>query len=233
MIDGSNSENFDGSGIDNVQVGGLSMRFEAFLSVERLLLEIMARRKSMSEERCPEYFYNLVSVTRGGRVAELVVAFCTSKHPGGLGVFVQIDLFLGTFRSRDWVQRVCKRINGKEEPGFLRKWCNALALNRRLRHAQAGPFSMNITDKQAMALGTGRLCKETAFDRDEADDFDPEVWKTFVESGLSTSSGTPPKQISVSSLYPDCDIVSNKAVMSYQPVSMLECKQAPVQLKYG
>jgi hypothetical protein len=90
---------------------------------------------------------------------------------------------------------------------------------------------------------------------DELDDYNPTIWRSYCENVIhrnhpSASSAAaiaaatkttrtkrepvPHKKISFSSLYPDCDLVTNQAVRLYQPVPvLLVSKAAPVQLFYG
>jgi hypothetical protein len=323
-----------------VDDSGLTIACEAFLNVETLLMEILSHFKSMKDERHPEYYYNLISVTHGGRVAELVVAFLThptSTAPSStpimmmtttastppktqhqqrqrrqLAFFVQVDLFhRGSFRVLEWVQhpkpapssttttaaarngmargREGAAVAAAAESVQLRKWCNVLALNRRLRSVGAGPYSIHPTTSTTIGKETAHLhsinwghrivsgwggagststrgggpsvaglasssSPDNFLDHDESDDYDPNIWQSYYESvvqqnhasALSSEAATvtttttmtktepvPPKQISFSSLYPDCDLVTNQAVMSYQPVPLLVSKAAPVQLFYG
>jgi hypothetical protein len=200
---------------------GLDILLEAFLHVETLLDEILSRRKSVSQ-RQPEFFYNLISVACRGRVVELVITFITKQRPGSLGVFVRVDLFTGHWQELDFVKSV-----GVQDFSSLRSWCNALALNRRMRQVRTGPYSIEAKH----SIDWGRLCKEF-FDQDEEDDFTPAIWKPYVDS-TTLSTKKPPKLISLQSLYPDCDLVTNKAVTSKTPVSSIRTRKAPIQLVYG
>ena len=139
-------------------------------------------------------------------------------------MFVRVDLFSGRFEELDWVKSM-----GAKEVSSLRRWCNALALNRRMKQMKAGPYSINMRH----AIDWGKLCKETYFDYDEEDDFSPSVWKDYVESRENILTKQPPKYISLASLYPDCDMVSNRAIINCIPVSSLKSKHSPIELVYG
>eukprot|EP00980_Cylindrotheca_fusiformis_P007003 scaffold1470_cov195-Cylindrotheca_fusiformis.AAC.3 len=203
---------------DEASASGVSVANEVFLHVDVLLGEILNRRKGVSESY-PEYFYNLVTVTDGGRVAQIVITFLRKEKPGSLGMFVNVDLFTGKAQELDWVKST-----GTLDTSALRMWTNTLALNRRMRHVAAGPFSINA---KGHSRDWGRLCKELNFDYDEEDDYDPSFWSEFIGN---TQTKRPPKLISLASIYPDCDLVTNDAITSCLPVSSLQCKNAPVQL---
>lgn len=206
------------------QSDGIRVISEAFLHVDALLGEILDRRKNMPESN-PEFIYNLISLQYSGRVADLIITFIRKKKPGSLGVFVQVDLFTGRFQEQDWVKSL-----DTKDASALRKWCNALALNRRMKQVRAGPYSVEINAK---STDWGRLCKESYFDNDKDDDLLPSVWKEYVESAESTLNRKAPKMISFSSLYPACDLITNMALTSCLPVASLRSKHSPIKLIYG
>ena len=175
----------------------------------------------------PEYFYNLITVVHGGRVAEIVITFLAKGKNGALGVFLWVDLFSGQHQELEWVKS-----ERTTEVSSLRLWCNAIALNRRMQQVRAGPYSAEA--KSSVDWGSS-LCKETFLDHDEEDNFDPEIWRGFCRSqALGFGKPKPcPKWISLSSLYPDCDLITNRAVMSKLPVSSMESKHSPIRLVYG
>mmetsp|Transcript_39704 Transcript_39704/g.95907 ORF Transcript_39704/g.95907 Transcript_39704/m.95907 type:complete len:627 (-) Transcript_39704:43-1923(-) len=197
---------------------------EAFLHIDILLGEILSRRKKKVSESHPEFFYNLISIAFGGQVADLVVVFLRGGgKPGALGVFVRVDLFSGITQELDWVQG--RKV---EDLASLRAWSNSLALNRRMRHVRAGPFSVNT---KGHSRDWGRLCQEfTYIDYDEKDDYNSASWLEYV---TNPQNKRPPKRVSLSSVYPDCDLVTNNAITSCLPVSCLQCKDSPIQLIYG
>jgi hypothetical protein len=202
---------------------GLRITSESFLQVDILLGEILSGRKGISEIH-PEFHYNLISVHANGRVADLIIAFIRKRKPGSLGVFVQIDLFTGRYLEQDWVKSV-----GTKDSSSLRSWCSTLALNRRMKQKRSGPYSV---DKKH-TIDWSRLCIESPFDPDEADDYAPEFWEDYVSGAESLLSSTAPKFVSLSSLYPDCDLITNKAITSCLPVAALRSKNSPTELVYG
>ena len=198
---------------------GLRISSEAYLHVHVLLKEILRKRTFSSAA----FHYNLISVHTMGRVADLIIVFTRKEKSGSLGVFVQVDLFTGCYQEQDWVKR--KTLGTRDEDvSSLRSWCSALALSRRMRQRCSGPYSINTKH----STDWSRLCVETAFDADEADDYDPEIWQDYVNGTTSTT----PKFISLSSLYPDCDLITNNAITSCLPVSALRSKSSPLELVY-
>ena len=140
---------------------------------------------------------------------------------------VKIDLFCGLFVELDWVQS-----KGIKDTVSLQKWCNKLAINRRMKEMRAGPFS--VEDKNS--LDCTRLCRETfTFDNDEEDDYDESYWRDFVlgEAAEGKARRQAPKLVTLSSLYPCCDIITNHAIISFEPVKSIRAKDSPIQLVYA
>jgi hypothetical protein len=202
---------------------GIGIVSEAFLHIDALLGEILDRRKGISETH-PEFYYNLISVNNAGRVADLIITFIRKQKSGSLGVFIKVDLFTGRYQELDWVKSL-----GMKDTSALRSWCNTLALNRRMRQVRAGPYSIEAKH----SIDWGRLCNDSYFDYDKEDDVAPSFWRGYVENAESIMTKKPPKSISLSSLYPHCDLVTNKAITSCLPVASLQCKHSPVELVYG
>eukprot|EP00536_Pseudo-nitzschia_multiseries_P003013 jgi/Psemu1/322819/estExt_fgenesh1_pg.C_430015 len=221
---------------------------ESFLHIDVLLVEILSKRKAISETN-PDFCYSLISVNRGGRIADVVIAFARERKASSIGVFVKIDLFLGVFVELDWVQS-----KGKKNTVLLQKWCNTLATNRRMREMRAGPFSVSVSveGQKTFAFDCTRLCKETfTFDNDEEDDYDESYWEDFVleEEEANYSDGKnqnqnqkqkqkqkrrqAPKLVTMSSLYPCCDLITNQAIICFEPVTSIRAKDSPIQLVYS
>lgn len=197
---------------------------ESFLHLDVLLAEVLSKRKGMSETR-PDFCYSLVCVNGAGRIADFVIAFTRTKKACSLGFYVTIDLFSGMFVELDWV-----RSKAKPDTFALQKWCNNLALNRRMRELRAGPFA--VTKKYS--LDCTRFCTETfTFDNDEDDDYDESYWREFVsEAQEKKNRCEAPKLITLSSLYPCCDVITNQAIINFEPVMSIRAKDSPIQLVY-
>jgi hypothetical protein len=199
---------------------------ESFLHLDVLLADVLSRRKGISESH-PVFYYSLISVSPSGRIADFVIVFERRKKACLLGFFVTIDLFSGMFVELDWV-----RSKMTKELSFIQKWCNKLAVNRRMRDLRAGPFS--VTDKHS--LDCTRLCIETfTFDNDEEDDYDETYWREFVrnENAQGGKKCKAPKLVTMSSLYPSCDVITNQAIINFEPVFSIRAKGSPIQLVYA
>jgi len=239
--DGILSERFSGciSSLPDADFTAPSLHIghEAFFSIEGLLSEIMSRRKRMFATclSMPDYFYNLISVSDDGRSLKLIIVFALRKKstqedpkkkkatPAAVGVFIEFDIFDISYNEVEWVQH--PRLSDSK---FLRSWCNKLALNQRMR--EKGPYRY----KQGEALLQDYASSGIGFHEDNADtigpeDFDPSVW--LVSSG-GHDDGVRPPRIAMSSLYPFCDVVSNEAVTSAEPVMRIACRDSPIELSY-
>lgn len=227
----------------------IHVKCEAYFSIEALLSDIVARRKKMfaSCSSLPDYFYNLISVSDDGRVITLVLVFALGKYgssnvsggtkqrqtPAAVGLFLQYNFFNNTYDEMEWVQHPTL-----SDARFLRNWSNTLALNWQMRENDIGLYSIPRDNygKRAPLL-QNQAAKDIRFHEDdsrgdELDDFDPTVWKSSVKRD-EVNSSLPPKDIAMSSLYPFCDVISNKAVIAAEPVMKIGCRNAPIELSYS
>jgi hypothetical protein len=198
---------------------------EAYLHIDVLLADILSKRKTISE-RHPEFYFSVISVV--GRVVYLIVVFHRRKKTCSIGVFVNVDVFTGSWEEQDWVQ-------GKNmDPASMRIWCHRLGTDRRMRQLRAGPYTVMKNN----SVDWSHLVKERkGFDYDEEDDFNEEIWKEFVAGSITGTtrydSSCVPKLISMSSIHPDCQIVCNDALLKCEPLLSMHARDAPVQLYYG
>ena len=227
----------------------IHVRYESFLSIEALLSDIMARRKKMfaSCSSLPNYFYNLISMSDDGRVITLILVFALGKFsdalggtkqrrtPAAIGLFLQYDIFNNAYVEMEWVQHPTL-----SDARFLRSWCNTLALNWQMREKKIGLYSVPRDDSSGKRtpLLQNQTSKAIRFHDDdsrgdELDDFDPSVWRSSVHRGDQERSSLPLKHVSMSSLYPFCDVVCNKAVVAAEPVMRIGCRDAPIELSYS
>ncbi|KAL3900527.1 MAG: hypothetical protein SGARI_006222 [Bacillariaceae sp.] len=199
---------------------------DAYLHIDVLLAAILSKRKNFSE-RHPEFYFSLVSVV--GRVANLVIVFNWKRKACSIGIFVNVDILTGFWEEGDWVKG--KDMNSTS----MRNWCHSLGINRRMEQLRAGPFSVTTEH----SVDWSYLVREQkGVDHDSIDDFDAEFWKDFVlaEKAVGTESHqtrSAPKLVSMASIYPDCQIISNYALLKCKPVLSMHAKDAPVQLYYG
>ncbi len=193
---------------------------ECVLHLDLLLTKVLAKRKGISDIQ-PDFCFSLVSVNKSGRIADFVLVFTRQKKACSLGFYVKIDLFTGMFKELDWV-----RSKPKTDKASLQKWCHKLSLNRRMSDLRAGPFSV----KGKYSLDCTRLCQETfGFDNDEDDDYDESYWRDFC---LESKKCQAPKLVTLSSLYPCCDVITNQAIINFEPVMSIRAKNSPIQLVY-
>ncbi len=206
------------------KTSGMEVFCESFVHIQVLLNAILSQRKGMSEEKPSDFLYSLISTTNAGRAAEFIITFIRTQRPGSLGVFVEVDLFSGRYQERNWVKNV-----SAIDSVALRNWSNALALNQRMKQLRVGPYSV----KPNHAFDWSKLCIDSSFDPDSCDDFSPFFWQDYVDSEEAISTRKPPKFISISTLYPDCDLITNKAITDCLPVCYLRGKDSPIEVIYG
>jgi hypothetical protein len=228
---------------------------EAYLHVDRILALILENRKGVvpsgqlkqhqpHRQMLPEFCYNLISIQDSGRVAQLLIAFLRPKLGYALGIFVDVDLFLGVYEERNWVQD--RQIR---DAASLHFWCTKLTMNRRMKQVRAGPYSLK--DGETTYMDWTKLCREVGnINPDRDDDFDPSCWDAFESSSSNdnvdkkqklgndlrqrSSSQLPnSKIVSLASLYPCCDLVTNQALIDCRPVPSIRAKKSPIQLVYG
>jgi hypothetical protein len=222
------------------QQGLLSLPFSAYLSVQNLLADVLACRPSLQRSYLfsdgpedivfPEYFYNLVSLGERGRTAELLVVFRSRERVGAVGVFLIIDLFTQAYRELNWI-----RGPKVKDSSSLRSLCNSLALSQRMRRQRVGPYSV-----QPDSVGWGHLCMEmdSELDFDVELDSIPSLWRAHhkrakADGNANVPSNLIPKPVSYSSLYPNCELITNRAVACAKPVLYLQGRRSPVKLVYG
>lgn len=204
---------------------GVKVIKEGHLNIQVLLNDVLSRRRSMDEMQPIDFCYNLVSIQDAGRLAQLVITFIRSQRPGSLAFFVDVDILSGRYQERNWMKNVNAR-----DPVALRCWSNALALNQRMKELRLGPFSV----KPIHGMDWSKLCVESSYDADEEDDFHPHVWHDYVSTTTSLlANRKPPKFISLSTMYPDCDLITNKAITDCLPVRSIRGKNSPTELIYG
>ena len=236
----------------------LAIPVEAYLQIDALFSDILCRKKHFIStkapstetaftsdrpfSRMPDFFYNLVSV-ENARSVKIVIAFSNPcfqeqllsgknnrKVPASLGVLVQLDLFDQSYSELEWLQHP-----SRQGATFLRQWINVLALNHRMKEVGAGPYCV-----QSMRSSTSNLpCFGVKFhdmnNMEKPQDFDENVWNVFVERRLTEKDceAEPPHEVSMASLYPFCDLISNRAVTNCIPLTNISCSRCPLELRYG
>mmetsp|Transcript_45656 Transcript_45656/g.111200 ORF Transcript_45656/g.111200 Transcript_45656/m.111200 type:complete len:633 (+) Transcript_45656:3-1901(+) len=198
---------------------------EAYLHIDRVLALVLQTRKGTiwppgqhHTPVLPEFCYNLISTKNNGRTAQLLIVFLRPKGGYALGIFVDVDLFSGTYTEKNWVQdRLVK------DAASMHFWCTKLTLNTRMKEVCAGPYALSA--RESNNKDWTRLCHEVGnINPDHDDDFDQNFW-----DGREASS----RVISLASLYPCCDVVTNQALIDCCPVPSIRAKHSPIQLVYG
>ncbi len=226
---------------------GLSIAFEVYLHIDALLSDIISRRQSSLFKKSPyhnqkvffmpEFFYNLISASPDALKIMLVVTFSnkekmmrsTKKVPSALGVFVEVNLFDQSYREIQWVQHP-----SCNDTSSMKQWCNSLALNWRMKQCRVGVFCLDSSGIGQHLANWSCGTHECNVDEDLRDDYSVKLWKYYVERRYtSKESIAPPKDISMSSLYPYCDVITNRAVHDAIPVRRISSRSSPIELIYG
>ena len=228
-------------------LNGLNIAFEVYLHVDALLSDILCRRQSSLFKKSPyhnqnaffmpEFFYNLISATPDALKVMLVVTFSnkekmmysTKKVPSALGVFVEVNLFDQSYCEIQWVQHP-----SCNDASSLKRWCNSLALNWRMKQCRKGVFSLDSSEIGQHLENWNCGTHESNVDEDLTDDYNIKLWRNYVERRYtSKESIAPPKDVSMSSLYPHCDVITNRAVHEAIPVKRIASRNSPIELVYG
>lgn len=221
----------------------LDIVFEAYLRVDALLDAILSRRRDTfgyRENPPPEFYYNLISI-ESGRLASLVIVFGRHTPSYGsrrlsFGVFLRVDIFTQSYEETGWVQH-----SAAPEPPFLRNWSNALALSRRMKAKGIVPFCSGIDSVGTIdRLYLTKLYIDGSNEYNVSSDANPEIWSRYVASTktLKEKKGavTPcfaPKPVAGTSLFQNCELITNDAVLSAKPVASIKCRSLKTQLVYG
>ena len=239
----------------------LNIDFEVYLHIDALLIDILTRRQQSSSmfqmspyqsdmvRFIPNFYYNLISVSGDGLDVILVIVFSNKekmimqsssqtnasskkKLPAALGVVIKFSLFNQSYDELRWVQHP-----SCDDDSSMKQWCNSLALNWRMKECGVGVFCL----EQSTLKNDTWKCEthERNVDEDLEDDYNCDLWSEYVihkeEAKLSKNrqAVAPPKDISMSSLYPHCDVITNRAVYDAIPVKKISSRKSPTELIYG
>ncbi len=204
----------------------------------------------------PNFYYNLISVSEDGLDVTLVIVFSNKekmmmqtssssssssqlssatkkKLPAALGVVITLCIFNQTYDELKWVQHP-----SCEDDSSMKQWCNSLALNWRMKECRVGVFCLEQSTMMKNDTWVGKT-HERNVDEDLEDDYNADLWGKYSiqkeEAKLAKSRRTvaPPKDISMSSLYPHCDVITNRAVYYAIPVKRISSRKSPTDLIYG
>ena len=239
---------------------GLDVTYEVYLHIDALLIDIITRRQQSSSmfkmspyqsdtvRFIPNFYYNLVSVSGDGLNVTLVIVFSNKekmmmqqssqssstkkKVPAALGVVVNFGIFSQCYNELKWVQHP-----SCEDDSSMKQWCNSLALNWRMKECGVGVFCLEqSTMKNDTWVGTTH---ERNVNDDLEDDYNIDLWsKYYIEKeeakvAKNRLTVAPPKDISMSSLYPHCDVITNRAVFDAIPVKRISSRKSSTDLIYG
>lgn len=232
---------------------GLIIAYEVYLRVDALLSDILSRRQSslfktskQSDNNdhagrmmiMADFFYNLVSVSQDLCVTMVIVfsnpamsSQSTKKIPSALGIIVNFSIWDQSYDEVKWVQHPSR--TGKSG---MKKWCKELALNWRMKDCGVGVFCLDKTKIDLHLENWAGETHECNLDNDLDDDINGVLWSDYARRrNNSKKKGTvlPPKHISMTSLYPYCDVVTNRAVHNAIPVKRIISRNSPVELTYG
>mmetsp|Transcript_16759 Transcript_16759/g.36307 ORF Transcript_16759/g.36307 Transcript_16759/m.36307 type:complete len:590 (-) Transcript_16759:107-1876(-) len=208
----------------------------------------------------PDFYYNLISASSHNVV--LVIVFSNiekqmssfkNTFPSSLGIVVEVNMFDQSYGELKWVQHPSCR-----DASSMKNWCAMLASNWRMKECRVGVFCLSEDGddnkiglrKQVMEQWVGDT-HECNVDEDLEDDCNVDLWSEYVEQQLrrrrqrnSCSNGKKggsglgvgvraPKDVSMSNLYPYCDVITNRAVHNAIPVKRMSCRNSPIELIYG
>lgn len=249
----------------------LDIAFSAYLSIIVLLQDILVRYPKLSKSHTnynnsttsvrheesswkrsfPDYTYELVSVTDGGRMIELLLAFSvsgkkmklnndsckkttatsTSNHTSSLklqqkvGVFLVVDVLTSQYKELKWIRNSFDDSTNGTFPSV-----SILALNRRQSQVpwQNSTLQMSSvhSDNNTPATRSDTVVSYTE--------------KTSLSLSENTDSDIKKQQdkerlmrLPLRYLYPDCETIDNWAVRKQRPVPCMKARYAPVELIYG
>ena len=219
----------------------LTIVSEGYLRIDALLSDILRRKKKMIygsnvsriSQLVPDYYYNLISI-EDDRSAKLGIAFQNpsferlsssqasppkrQKVPASFAVLLTFDIIDQSYTETKWFQRA--------DANFLQHWINQLATQSQMRSAHAGPYCILACNESTTAK---RKLRTHERNENDDDDVHHQKWKLFVNQARSRA----PKDIAMSSLYPFCDVITNKAVTNSSPVTSISCRDFPLELAYA
>lgn len=211
---------------DDPTLEGITKRptvvYRAVLRMGVVLDDIIAHRQSLFGKSIShfKYAYSLICLHSNGRNVDVVLSFTdprmiksgkkTKNH--AFAVLVSIDIFSQTYQQIQWYHH--SNCTGTKK---LQKWCDEIATHKRMIDMNIGPYCISETKKDFHAFKI-QLHEENVLD---PSDWDPEIWSTDL-----------PKAIAISSMYPNCDVVTNDAILKNAPVAEIKARDFPIHILY-
>jgi hypothetical protein len=227
---------------EETTLGHFSIAYEAFINISYLLTELLlatvGMKKHLStdgESPHPPHAVEIVSVTENGRSVDLVIAF-SSAQVASYGVYVTLDIFTRQYHVNGWMKKG-KVANTAE----LKNVCTLLALYWRMKQRRLGPYAALPDDSWPWVSS---LCLEkynqSGYEFEMERDRDPAQWKPFAETAKNAreEGNLFPldvihcKKIPYSSLYPQCELITNRNLRQEVPVLELAGMKSPLKLVY-
>ena len=203
---------------------------EAYLSIEALLDDVRARRKEVFfyNQHIPSFYYHLVSVDECGRFVTVVICFsnqAAQKRMLSIAVLVKVDIYTQCYQELEWAQQ-----HGLQaDPDRLQSWSEHFALHRRMKDLRIGPFSVSTTGGVANTRDLQFLVED---DHNYEEDNKRHDWQEFLLLDRLEQQKQFRKSISMATLYPDCEVLSNAAVRQEMPVQVIKCRSGNTELVY-
>lgn len=232
----------DAANIQDSTLGRLKIAYEAFVNIELLLGDLLLAHQGMTKhipsgdgENQYAQVVDVVSVNDAGRSVNLVIA--VSSPLASYGVHVTLDVFTKRFRSHGWMKKATVANQSQ-----LRNVGKSLALNTRMKQRRLGPYAALPDDSWPWVSS---LCQEQHSENgyyfEKERDEDPAQWKPFAETArVAREEGrvfqvpeNKCKTIPYSSLYPDCELITNRSLRQEVPVAEIQGMKSPLKLVYS
>jgi len=202
----------------------------AILHVGIILDDIIANRPTLfgKETRHFKYACTLISFHSDGRTVDMVFSFTNpnfvkddQKKTQAYAIIVSIDIFGQSYKEMQWyLHPNCTETRG------LQSWSNKIAIHKRMLDMNVGPYCLeenrNKTTFNQIKVSTH---EENVYD---PSDWDMELWKNATLSKSDTL-----KPIAMASLYNNCDLYTNDAILNISPVREISARDFPIHIRYS
>jgi hypothetical protein len=202
----------------------------AILNIGIILDDIISNRPALFGKETVhfKYAYTLISFHSDGRTVDMVLSFTNPNFikddktkTQAFAVIASIDIFNQSYNEIKWfLHSNCTDTKG------LQSWSNKIALHKRMLDMNIGPYSYAPNrSKKAFNQIKVSTHEENVFD---PRDWDMELWKNRI----STTSYTPIK-VAMASLYNNCDVYTNDAILNRSPVREISARDVPIHISYS
>lgn len=196
----------------------------AILNIGIILDDIISNRPALFGKQTVhfKYAYTLISFHSDGRTVGMVLSFTNPNSikdnktkTQAFAIIVSIDIFSQNYKEIQWfLHSNCTETRG------LQNWSNKIALHKRMLDMNIGPYCFAPNrSKQAFNQIKVSTHEENVFD---PRDWDKELWKNAT-----------PKKVAMASLYNNCDVFTNDAILNRTPVQEISARDFPVHISYS